>query len=262
MTSHYKHAISLTVLLCAAMPAWAVTPIELDNFSSPSPAQSIVTPSRNWASHTAGTYAGVAGQFRDAYYWQYLPTPLANTTSTATIGQGAANVQSAPGQLGEFVLGYGSWANDPKTPLVQGPALNLNLSAYNDLQVNFSRMDKSTNINVVFYTQNPVPGSMPLYYWDAGVNVAPTVPGGPITVDLLFKDKGSDRFNFSKVDGIFFVADRAGNSMGNGYSLNNLQLTAAVPEPSEWALMLSGLGLIGLVVARRKNRKFTGLALA
>jgi uncharacterized membrane protein len=44
------------------------------------------------------------------------------------------------------------------------------------------------------------------------------------------------------------------NSLGgqSTYVLN-LNTVAAVPEPSEWLLMLCGFGLIGFIVTRREN---------
>lgn len=44
------------------------------------------------------------------------------------------------------------------------------------------------------------------------------------------------------------------NPYFNLSSTGSLVYVAAVPEPGEWALMLSGFGLIGFIAARRKNR--------
>ncbi len=37
------------------------------------------------------------------------------------------------------------------------------------------------------------------------------------------------------------------------FALDNISLTAAVPEPSEWMLMLAGLGAVGAVARRRRS---------
>ncbi len=41
----------------------------------------------------------------------------------------------------------------------------------------------------------------------------------------------------------------------DGYSNVNYVFTAAVPEPESYALMLAGLGLVGAVARRRKNKQ-------
>lgn len=53
-----------------------------------------------------------------------------------------------------------------------------------------------------------------------------------------------------------FTATGTSDSLG-GY-LDNISLTAAVPEPSTWAMMLLGFGVIGLSMRRR--RKATSFA--
>lgn len=45
-----------------------------------------------------------------------------------------------------------------------------------------------------------------------------------------------------------------GNNDTLGGSLDAVSLTAAVPEPSTWALMLGGMGLIGFTARRRSAR--------
>jgi hypothetical protein len=46
-----------------------------------------------------------------------------------------------------------------------------------------------------------------------------------------------------------------GKSAYYGYALNAQAATAPVPEPGEWALMLSGLGLVGAVIRRRTKSR-------
>ena len=115
-----------------------------------------------------------------------------------------------------------------------------------------SKSNKAVNLIVGFYATTPLPGTG-LYYWDGEVTVTPSVPGGPVTGDMLFTGNDAEHFNFSQVDGIFFVIDRAAAETGNSYDLSALQFTQAVPEPSAYALLLAGLGVM-VACARRPRR--------
>jgi len=46
-----------------------------------------------------------------------------------------------------------------------------------------------------------------------------------------------------------------GRDDGMGTSLDNVSLTTAVPEPETYAMLLAGLGLVGVVARRRKAAK-------
>ncbi|MCD6681932.1 MAG: FxDxF family PEP-CTERM protein [Burkholderiaceae bacterium] len=83
------------------------------------------------------------------------------------------------------------------------------------------------------------------YLFDAlnGVgNQLHTMQGDNAT--YTFSNLGAGSYSFR------FTGDAA--SGGGGYMVG--LSVAAIPEPSEWAMMLAGLGLVGAVAARRRRR--------
>ncbi|MEN9437824.1 MAG: hypothetical protein RIR09_2479 [Pseudomonadota bacterium] len=59
--------------------------------------------------------------------------------------------------------------------------------------------------------------------------------------------------NLSGPTDLIFSALGTSNSYGG--SLDNITVTAAVPEPETYALLLAGLGLVGTIVRRRKAQQ-------
>lgn len=62
-------------------------------------------------------------------------------------------------------------------------------------------------------------------------------------------------YNFTAGSGVTTLSFMAtGNSDSYGTSLDNVSVTAAVPEPSTYALMFGGLAAVGFVARRRRQR--------
>lgn len=233
----------------------------LDDFAAPVPVVGIVAPSQNFVTSQAGTYAGVAGQNRAAYYFPYYSSSAAAPAGTATVGGGAVQVAATVASIGEVQLGYGAYGAPASNLTANGPFLHLDLSGSDDLRLSFSSLAKQLNVVIGFYTSTPAPGSGSLYYLDAEVDLMPAADGGPVSRDVLFK--GADAFtppalfNFSQVDGMVVIFDRASATEGNSYSLNSLSFTQAVPEPESAALLFAGLLFVGLRGSRVSHRTST-----
>jgi len=241
-----RRALALPALMLAAMQAPAQT-LLLDDFAAPSPPVDPTAASQHFVVSTPGSYAGLAGQVRDAYYWPYLAGTRA---SSAAIGGGRVGVDAGgAGGYGELALGYGAYGVSLSGPPGQGPALAFDSRGYGELQASFSQANHTLNLIVSLYTKNPLPGGD--YYWDGEINLAPAPSGGPVTGDLPFTGGNAKNFNFGQVDGIVFIVDRAAQADGNAYSLTSLQFAQAVPEPASAGMLLAGMAAIGLWRRRR-----------
>lgn len=87
-------------------------------------------------------------------------------------------------------------------------------------------------------------------WWNSTLLTAPAITGvggssgnnwSPYTFSVL--GTGSDTLKFNAF----------GTSDSYGGSLDKVSLTAAVPEPETYGMMLMGLGLMGFIARRRKN---------
>lgn len=262
-----KTFLCAQTLACAVAVVAGVVPglsraaatVVLDDFSTPPSQSNLLTDHQDFVTTDTGTFAGEPGQWRSAYYAHYYPTATTATSSTATLVAGGVSVAAAPGEIGELAFGYGNAARGGGE---NGHPLDLDLSRLNDLRVTFANLQGPVNLLVGFYSS--VPGSDGLYYWNGEENYTPAQPGGPATVDLLFKGRDQyqsgyppvyrdpSRYDFADVDGIVFIVDRAAQSTGNDYTITNLSFTSAVPEPSEWVMSSVAVGLLGWLARRRR----------
>lgn len=190
----------------------------------------------------------VPGGVRTVYHNVYLnPLP---SVSVAVAGNGVLSVSDGVGATSELLSLYGAFANGATSGATSGPHLNLDVRPYDSFELVFRGVQLAMNINVVLYTANPLDPANPLYYSTVGVNVAPAIPGGAVTVTLPFA--ATPDFNFADVDGISLVLNRAiGPLTGNGYTLDSFSLVTAVPEPGSAALMLGGALLLATRLRRR-----------
>jgi hypothetical protein len=111
-------------------------------------------------------------------------------------------------------------------------------------------------------------GTFDLSSW--GPNYTPTtinvvghlVTGGTVTESFQIASTGSGPLpftletanaSFTNLSSVTFSSSGSAYDIYNGFALDDVNVTA-VPENSSTALMLAGLGLVGLVARRRKAR--------
>lgn len=95
------------------------------------------------------------------------------------------------------------------------------------------------------YFKNGGFGNLLVSVGTSSVNITSEPSAAVFGQTLLFTAPTSGSFNVS------FSTSVASN---NGPVIDNIQLTvSAVPEASEWAMMLAGLGVIGLITRRRSS---------
>lgn len=103
--------------------------------------------------------------------------------------------------------------------------------------------------------------------WDntftASISLTTTGPGGPTTQVLplslfgnSFKTLGNDftHFSLTGYDNVVSFT-LVGNVSWAFIALDNLDVAAPIPEPETWAMLLAGLGLLGVAARRRIQRE-------
>jgi hypothetical protein len=143
-----------------------------------------------------------------------------DSISALSVGDGRLSVAQGTGAQAETLISYGGFTRPTGDPTVGGPLLGLDLSTYTGLSLEFSGVEDSLNVNVVYYTSAPLSSSSPVYYASSGVNVAPTLAGGPLSFVLEFS--ADEAFNWKHVDGIVVIINRSGPIPSTSYAVDKL----------------------------------------
>lgn len=240
--------------LLSANPAMSAS-LLLDSFDAPAPREStVVTVAGDFDTPGAvgeiqTSTSTVPGGIREAFLHVYN-NPL-SSASVLQAGEGNLSVAQGTGAIAETLITYGAFTRPTGDPHVGGPLLDLELSGYNALKFDFTGVEDWLNVNVVFYTSAPLDPLTPLYYSQSAVNIAPAVPGGPLSFTLGVSNNAD--FNWHQVDGIVVEINRSGPIPSTSYTLDQLsfETITPVPEPQTWALLLAGLS--ALMLFRRRD---------
>jgi probable HAF family extracellular repeat protein len=73
-------------------------------------------------------------------------------------------------------------------------------------------------------------------------------------LDANTRDQGWSLYSASDINDVGQIVGTAVNSITGEYQAFLLTPTAPVPEPETYAMMLAGLGLLGLTARRRKQK--------
>lgn len=179
----------------------------------------------------------------DGGYNFVLDTSIANTPSSAiwlkSDGNGYAPSATSNNVFASDALYYPGVLSQTVNGLQAGKAYTLTFNYALGQQVGFDG-DNSDN------------------YWQVGF--------GGVTKDSQALSIASGGFSGWKSASMSFTASSASAALSflaNGSTpgappfmlLDNVSLTAAVPEPSTWAMLLGGLGLVGLMMRRRAAKQ-------
>lgn len=80
--------------------------------------------------------------------------------------------------------------------------------------------------------------------------------GGSVSIDLNITDSFQhfSLSGFTNLDSLTFSDSQSGAFLtAPGFGVDNINLGAAVPEPAAWALMITGFGLAGVALRRRRS---------
>lgn len=233
----------------------------LDSFDAPTPKEfTVITTAGDFTTPGAvgeiqTSTPSVPGGVREAFLHVYN-NPL-HSVSVLQVGDGNLSVAQGTGAMAETLINYGAFTRPTGDPSVGGPLLNLDLSEYNALQFNFSGVEDALNLVAVFYTSAPLDPSSPLYYSQSGLNIAPGIPGGPLSVNLDVSNNLA--FNWDQVDGIAILINRSGPIPSTSYTLDHVsfETVTPVPEPQAWIMLLIGLTALPLFRPRSLQRLLT-----
>ena len=118
------------------------------------------------------------------------------------------------------------------------------------MNISFAAPTKGVAFDYSIYEQDADGSAMlTARYYDANDSLLKTAK-------FIFSPFGSTTYDqFQSFGYVSDVANIARVSIsGDGVVLDNLTFTAAVPEPESYAMLLAGLGLIGVVARRRSLR--------
>jgi hypothetical protein len=161
------------------------------------------------------------------------------TTGPETVAPGVIFTGDEGSELGAFIRDLGSngtWGAD--TPFVAGGAIG-------ELRFTFAELTTGAGALVNHFAMNDFPFSVVVSAYGDNNQIIETY--------TLAINTAEDSYN----EGLFLgitrdVADiRSISFKGNGVVLDNLAVAAPVPEPETYAMLLAGLGLIGMAARRR-----------
>lgn len=198
-----------------------------------------------------------------------VKTLAATTLALAAFGATAATNLVTNGSFEANVQGAGSWSIYPNLVGWTGMTnieLRNNVAGTAQDGVNFVELDTTSNMAM---KQNITgSGLYQLSFWYSarpGVAAGDNILGfsfGSLSGTVLQTTAGANANNWQHYTGVVslsgptdLIFSALGTSNSYGGSLDNVSVTAAVPEPETYALLLAGLGLVGTIVRRRKAKQ-------
>ncbi|UCV19407.1 PEP-CTERM sorting domain-containing protein [Ferribacterium limneticum] len=118
------------------------------------------------------------------------------------------------------------------------------------MNISFAAPTKGVAFDYSIYEENADGSAMlTARYYDANDSLLKTAK-------FIFSPFGAN--SYDQFQSFGYVSDAANiarvSISGDGVVLDNLTFTAAVPEPESYAMLLAGLGLMGVVARRRSQR--------
>ncbi len=173
--------------------------------------------------------------------------------ATAACAALAVVAASAPAQASTWLVNYVSNGGAPlAASLTLDVSNTLNgAGAFDVLGILSGNVDGDLITGLTPNPNQPSNGTSPdgLFYFDN--NFWPTSDPHFSNAGLLFTSLGAEYNLYSNGPGSYTLY----KAQGGGYGVNStgtLALTAGVPEPATWTLMIAGFGLAGAALRRRR----------
>jgi hypothetical protein len=251
-----KNVLNLAIASLFTLVAGTANALVVDTFDQNANNQTATSTGGNWASllYTGNGVYNNANRLllaRDAHSHTIvggttnLLVDAATDSFTSSNGSGLDTRVYYGTGIKNFVTTNGTSDNAPNIGNgLQSTQLNISSLLTDTFYFDVASAFAQSMVTISFYdTNGAVLGSTQTQTYSAGRNSF-----------LLSAFTGLTAQEATDIDGIgiFFAGNGAGNNFGAATGLSEVGITAAVPEPETYAMLMAGLGLMGLVSRRRK----------
>lgn len=185
---------------------------------------------------------------------------LGGARTVTRLGQASVSLNGTSESLTAYGNSFGGTATDMTAIDSWGKQMNLNLTGYSGVQLDFSAVNQPINLVVTLHRAT---GNYSSVGWLSFLTVNQNTSSIFLPFSSFNRIPGTDTaLNLSDIDavGAMFTKTKMYLDTPSApiYSIDNIKfvsVVSSVPEPENYAMLVAGLGLMGGVARRRKARQ-------